>query len=342
MLIEMQKIENKVKEITNCNSGEIPDFVFSYNQPIILKGLVDSWPMVIAGKKSPSDAADYLRKLYNGRPVISAYGEPKIKGRVFYNEDMTGLNCQGIKADLNIVLDKLLSHMEDPQPPTIYIASTSVDSLLPNFKQENKGLLEHLKPATNIWIGNQSKIAAHYDFPNNLACCAVGKRRFTLFPPEQISNLYVGPMELSPGGQDISLVDFDNPDFTKFPKFKQAIENAQIAELEPGDALFIPGMWWHHVKALNTFNVLVSHWWRDGQAFMGKPENALKLAILSLRNLPLSQRKAWQAIFNYYIFDHDEGDLDHIPDEVKGMLSQTLDINTAKRIRAELLNKLKI
>ena len=338
----MPNIENKVKEITNCSSGEIPDFVSTSNQPFILKGLVDSWPIVKEGKKSPTDAAGYLRKLYNGRPVISAYGEPEIKGRVFYNEDMTGLNCQGIKADLNIVLDKLLSHMEDPTPPTIYIASTSVDNWLPNFKQENKALLENLKPATNIWIGNQSKIAAHYDFPNNLAWCAVGKRRFTLFPPDQISNLYVGPMELSPGGQDISLVDFDNPDFDKFPKFKQAIKNAQIAELEPGDALFIPGMWWHHVKALNTFNVLVTHWWRDGKAFMGKPENALKLAILSLRGLPSSQRKAWQAIFNHYIFDQNEGDFDHIPDKVKGMLSQTLDVNTAKKIRAELLNKLKV
>ncbi|GAC35110.1 cupin-like domain-containing protein [Paraglaciecola polaris] len=338
----MSLVEKSVKHITNCRPGDIPQFVLSSSEPLVLKGFANAWPIVEAGLDSPEQAANYLRSLYNGKPVFSAYGEPDTQGRVFYNDDMTGFNCQGVKADLNLVLDKLLAHRGDPTPPTIYVASADVNNWLPGFNQTNNAGMDEFNPLTNIWIGNHSRIAAHYDVPNNLACCVVGKRRYTVFPPEQIANLYVGPMELSPGGQDISLVDFSAPDYVKFPKFKQALQAAQVADLEPGDALFLPSMWWHHVEGLTDFNVLVTHWWRDSPAYFGRPENALKLAILSLRNLPPAQRDAWKAIFDHYIFAHQSGDLDHIPDAVKGMLSQPLDLLSAKKLRAELLNKLKV
>lgn len=338
----MLAINSKVHEVKHCQSEGFLDEILLSTQPIIVKGFASQWPLVRAGQKSANAAAEYLRDLYNDAQVFSAYGEPSTKGRVFYNKDINGFNCQGVQTNLNVVLDKLFEHAEDPEPPTIYIASARVESWMPGFNSANNAGINHLNPLTNIWLGNRSKIAAHYDFPNNLAICAVGKRRYTLFPPAQVSNLYVGPMEFSPGGQDISLVDFDNPDYQKFPKFKEALAHAQVADLEPGDALFLPSMWWHHVEALEAFNVLITHWWRDSPAYLGRPENALKLAILSLRSLPAEQRKAWKILFDYYIFEHNEGDLDHIPDEVKGMLTLPLDFAGAKKIRAELLNKLKV
>ena len=337
----MLPIKTRVKEIKNCQPGEVPDFVLSSTEPLILKGFCAQWPLVKAGQESAEKAADYLRTFYQGVPVNGAYGEPEINGRVFYDQQMTGFNFRASKVDLNQVLDKLLAHEDDPKPPTMYIGSTEVNHWLPGFNQKNNASIDHLNPLTSIWLGNQSRIAAHYDFPNNLACCAVGQRTFTLFPPEQVKNLYVGPMEIAPGGQDISLVDFSAPDFDKYPKFSQALEAAQVAELCAGDALFLPSMWWHHVEAMSAFNVLITHWWRNSPAFMGRPNNALLLAILSLRNLPLEQRQSWKAIFEHYIFDHKDGDLDHIPPAVQGMLSQPMDELAARKIRAELLNQLK-
>lgn len=337
----MLTINKKVKEVHNCQPGDIPEFILSSTEPLILKKFGINWPIVIAGKKSPETAANYLKKLYSNIPITAYYGEPEINGRVFYNEDMSGFNFRSSKANLNQVLDKLLEHIGDPNPPTMYVGSTEINNWFPGYNEENNASIDHVNPLTSIWIGNQSKIAAHFDFPNNLACCVVGRRRFTLFPPEQLENLYVGPMEFAPGGQEISLVDFDNPDLDKYPKFEQAIASAKVAELEAGDALFIPGMWWHHVQGLDAFNVLVTHWWRDSDAFMGRPNNALMLAILSLRNLPLAQRKAWQAHFDYYVFNHDNENLEHIPDTVKGLLFKPLDELSAKKIRADLLNKLK-
>ena len=337
----MLSIPTTVKEINHCQPGDIPDFVLSSTEPLILKDFCANWPIVKAGKESPVKAANYLRSFYHDIPVNGAYGSPEIKGRVFYDEQMSGFNHQTAKVNLNQVLDQLLTHLDDPHPPTMYIGSTEVNKWLPGFNETNNAALDHLKPLTSIWLGNQSRIAAHYDFPNNFACCAVGQRKFTLFPPEQVKNLYVGPMEFAPGGQDVSLVDFSVPDFNQFPKFKTALASAQVADLSAGDALFLPSMWWHHVEGLTAFNVLVTHWWRDSPAFMGRPNNALLLAILSLRNLPLAQRQGWKAIFEHYIFDHQVGDLDHIPKDVRGMLSQPFDEISARKIRAELMNQLK-
>ena len=50
---------------------------------------------------------------------------------------------------------------------------------------------------------------------------------------------------------------------------------ASVVELEPGDALFIPSMWWHHIKALSPFNLMVNHWWCSTPASFGSPSVAL-------------------------------------------------------------------
>ncbi len=337
----MLAVEQSVKQISHCKPGDIPEFVLSSTQPLILKDFAAEWPLVQAGKQSSQAAIDYMLQFYSGVPVTACFGESENQGRVFYNEQLTGFNFRASQVDLRQVFDKLVSHIDDETPPTLYVGSTEVNRWLPGFAAANPLAVDDIKPLTSVWIGNQSRIAAHFDFPNNLACSAVGRRRFTLFPPEQIDNLYVGPMELSPGGQDISMVDFHAPDFDKYPRFQQAIEAAQVAELEPGDALFIPSMWWHHVEALDAINVLVTHWWRDSPAYMGRPTNALQHAILSLRSLPIAQRKAWQAMFNHYVFEHELHDTDHIAEHAQGMLSLPIDELSARKLRADLQNKLK-
>ena len=70
------------------------------------------------------------------------------------------------------------------------------------------------------------------------------------------------------------------------------MEDAHVAELEPGDALYIPSMWWHYIEALDPFNVLLNYWWRPSPNYMDKPANALTPAILAVRDLPPRGRAA--------------------------------------------------
>jgi hypothetical protein len=168
---------------------------------------------------------------------------------------------------------------------------------------------------------------------------AAGHRRFTLFPPAQLKNLYIGPLDVTPAGQAISLVDFHQPDFDRFPRFAEALEHAQSAELGPGDALFIPSMWWHHIEALDAFNVLVNYWWRQSPDYMDTPTNALMMAFLTMRDLPPAQRKAWQEIFRHYIFEADEETAAYIPEPARGVLAP-LTADGSRMLRAQLLKKM--
>jgi hypothetical protein len=160
-----------------------------------------------------------------------------------------------------------------------------------------------------------------------------------LFPPEQLANLYIGPLDFTPAGQAISLVDLVNPDLQRFPKFAEAARHAQVAELGPGDALFIPSMWWHHIEALDSFNVLVNYWWRQSPAFMDSPIGALMYAIMTVRDLPKEQRDAWFNLFRHYVFEADDQTAAHIPAGARRSLSP-MDADTARDIRARLLQRL--
>jgi hypothetical protein len=290
--------------------GHIPDVVYSSTEPLLLRGLVREWELVQSGLRSNLDAIDYLKSHYNGNFSLVCFGDTSIKGRLFYNDDLTRLNYETRRARIDETLDLILQTIDDPEPPAYYIASNHIDThFLPDFRVGNDivfnrpdGDTKLKNPLASIWIGSPTTASCHYDAPSNIACCVVGKRRFTLFPPEQIHNLYPGPFEPTPGGQAISMVDFKNPDLEKHPRFKHAMAAAQIVEMNPGDALYLPPMWWHHVEALSPFNVLVNYWWSNSPDYMGTPMNALKHAMLSLRDRPENEKEAWKHVFEYYVF----------------------------------------
>jgi hypothetical protein len=140
-----------------------------------------------------------------------------------------------------------------------------------------------------------------------------------LFPPEQIGNLYLAPLDFTPSGAPVSLVQLTAPDHSRFPRFAEALRNAMQAELGPGDALFIPYGWWHHVESLSPFNVLVNYWWSNAPE-AGVPHGALLHAALTIRDLPPGQRKVWQAMFEQLVFSDPECALAHLPPAQRGLL----------------------
>jgi len=335
----MLRIERNVRAVAVDRAGQLPAAVHGSGEPLLLRGLVRHWPIVRAAEDSLSAVEAYLRRFYQDATVNAVYGEPGHRGRLFYNEDISGFNFQAVPARLDKVLDEIRGQSHAANPAGVYMGSTSVDAVLPGFRSENDIELEGFDPLVFIWLGNRSRIAAHYDLPDNIACCASGRRRFTLFPPKEIANLYPGPIDFTPAGQTISMVDFDAPDFERFPRFRKALEQAQLAELEPGDAVYIPSMWWHHVEGQNDLNVLVNYWWRPVPAWMDTPANVLEYALLAMRDLPKKEREAWRAIFDFYVFDFEEGSVAHIPEERRGVLAP-MDDMLARRLRAQLLRKL--
>lgn len=322
-----------------CDSQSIPADVFTSDVPVLLKGLVQDWPAVAACSPSMEDAARYLSRFWIDQPVTAYVGEPDIDGRFFYSEDFSGFNFQVASAPLAHVLQKLIEERDSPERRSIYVGSTPVDRWLPGFRAVNDLSLPNQNSLVSFWLGAETRVSAHYDFPDNIACVVAGRRKFTLFPPEQVRNLYVGPLDKTPSGQAISLVDFSAPDFERFPRFREALDAALVFDLAPGDAIFIPSMWWHHVESKEPFNLLVNYWWVDAPAVLGSPTIALMNAILSVRDLPKRQRDAWRALFDHYVFDADETTYEHIPEAGRGCLAPLTD-TAARKLRAELINRL--
>jgi hypothetical protein len=335
----MLSIEHGTREVWASGPGELPSDVLGSPEPILIRGLVDHWPIVQAALDSPAGVEAYLRSFYSGATVNAVYGKPGEQGRIYYSEDLSGFNFNVVNSRLDSVLDDIRSQSHAEDPAGVYVGTTPVDKVLPGFRSENDIRLNVPDPLVSIWLGNRSRIAAHFDQPDNIACCAAGRRRFILFPPAEIENLYPGPIDFTPAGQIISMVDFEEPDFEKFPRFSRALKHAQAAELKPGDALYVPSLWWHHVEGLEALNVLINYWWNVTPAWMDAPANVLDYALLALRDLPKPQREAWKAIFDFYVFDFEEESIGHIPKDRRGVLGP-IDAMSARRLRAQLLRKI--
>lgn len=341
----MASIERKTKIIAGLTADRVPfDELMEAQRPAILKGLARDWPLVRRGLESPGAAMDYIGSFYSGRPVLCFTGGPEIRGRYSYNEDVSGFNFRSERAPLGECFERIRAHMTDAHAPSFYIGSTDLGLYLPGLRAENDLALDHPMferntPLVSIWLGNRTVALAHYDMSNNIACCLVGRRRFTLFPPEETPNLYPGPLEPTPGGQVISMVDFEAPDFDRYPRFREALAAGEVAELEPGDVLFYPAMWWHQVEALDGFNAMINYWWNTSPAFMDTPQNTLLHAILSLRDRPEVEKRAWREVFDYYIFGPAERAGAHLPEHARGNLGP-MDEVKARRLRAYLLNRL--
>ena len=324
----------------SCTTGLVPESIYQANTPVVLRGLVSNWPIVKQAKQSNQNVVDYLKHYYNKKPVNAFMAAPEAEARIFYNETVDGFNFVQANVHLDEVLDKLVEISSLDNQPTYYVGSLEVNQHLPGFSDKNELHILNNNVRTGIWIGNKSRIAPHYDFPDNIACCVAGQRRFTLFPPEQQKNLYVGPLDFTPAGQAISMVDINSPDLTRYPRFELAMKAAKTTVLDAGDAIYIPSMWWHSVESLSSLNGLVNYWYRDTPSYLGDPSTALLHAIMSIKQLPDRQRKAWQNIFNDYVFEQAEDMYEHLPQQVKENQSKVSEL-TARKIRAQLMNKLK-
>lgn len=339
----MSEVAKPMREFSGLSDAAIREQVIGTGQPAVLRGLVNHWPVVAAGRQSPAVVAAYLGRFDCGSPVDAIMTPPEVAGRIFYNDTLSGFNFLRNRLPMATVVEQVLRYSQFPNPPAVAVQSALIKDCLPGFETANRlsVLEESVQP--RIWLGNAITTPTHLDEWNNIGCVACGRRRFTLFPPEQIANLYIGPLDYAPTGAPMSLVQLATPDFQRYPKFRTALAASVSAELAAGDAIYIPPLWWHHVESLESFNLLVNYWWHamPGQQNLSGPAfDALMLAILNIRQLPLETRAAWQALFEHYVFGSQAGVTDHIPAERLGLL-KNLSPEEAAQLRRMLASRLK-
>jgi len=308
--------------------------------PVVMKDLVADWPAVRAGRESPRALADLIRGYDRGRVAKVIEGSPSIRGHLFYRDDLRSVNFIRTQGTISATLERLLAIAQQPQPPLIFLESMKTEDFLPDFAAAHRNPLLPGDIPPRVWIGNDVKVQTHYDLLSNIACVVGGRRRFTLFPPDQLPNLYIGPLDFTPSGTPISLVPLDSPDLTRYPRFAEALRHAQQAELTPGDALYIPYGWWHQVESLTPFNVLANYWWNSATSY-GSPYSVLLHAALCLRDLPPDQRAVWRTMFDELVFKDPEQALAHLTPEQRGLIGPPTPrrAQEVRAILAELLSK---
>ena len=240
--------------------------ILTGGQPVVMRGVANDWPLVIAGRDDPRKAMSMLEKGANGRLTGVLRAPPQLEGRFHYAEgDLQSFNYVRGEGNVAGIIAALREEETHYRPSAIAAQSMIAEAYFPGFVQSHTLQLVPPNVGPRLWIGNAAKVATHHDPIENVAVVAVGRRRFTLFPPSAEPDLYMGPKEPTPAGARISMVHVTAPDFERYPRFASALEVAQEAELSPGDAIFIPHDWYHHVEALDRFNVLVNYWW-DAEA----------------------------------------------------------------------------
>jgi hypothetical protein len=311
-------------------------------RPAVLRGLAADWPAVRAGRESVDALADYLSEQASDAAGEAWFGEPGIAGRFDFNAALTGFNHARKLATIAQLLDLLLRQRGSAEPWGIYAGALPLRKHLPEFAAANPMPLldadRHM--LVSLWLGNRTKTAAHWDLPQNLACVVLGRRKFTLFPPDQVGNLYVGPIDFTLAGQPTSLADVWDPDLERFPRIAEALQAAQVAELEPGDALYLPSLWWHAVHGEDEIGAMVNYWWRDGPARMMTPLFSLLHAAMTIHELPESEKASWKAFFDHYIFRANGDPVAHLPEAARGILGARSP-GTIERLKEQLAKALK-
>ena len=306
-------------ETSGMDAARFRNEVEPAGRPIMMRGLASQWPAVRAGR-SPGGTAAYLSGLDRGAPCVMLEGPAGIGGRFFYNDDLTGLNFSRSPSTLRDAFARLAAASKEASPPALAVQAAQARDVAPGFAAENPAPLLQGDPDPRLWIGNRVVVATHHDLSRNLAVCVAGRRRFTLFPPEAVGDLYIGPLEFSPAGAPVSMVDARAPDLARFPRFAHAMEVAQTAELAPGDAIYIPYMWWHQVESLDDFSVLANYWWSETASPQPglAPADVIVHARLAFSAMSREQRAAVRSVFDHLVFE-EAGAAAHLPETRRGI-----------------------
>jgi hypothetical protein len=309
-------------------------------RPVVMRGLVDGWPVVHAASRSAQDLRDYLARFDAGLQTEAFVGDRKIAGKYYYGADLKGFNFERRRMRFCDAVSAMIATHARNDEPTMYVGSVPVQDYLPGFAAQNvlRVLAAHVAP--RIWLGHASNVSAHFDAVDNVACVVAGARRFTLYPPQAIAGLYVGPIDHTMAGQPVSLAAAAPEDDRKYPLFRKIREQALRTELKPGDAIYIPKLWWHQIESTAPFNGLVNYWWDAFASGPDAPYTSLLLSMIAIAERPLPERQAWKAFFDHYVFRDNGHPLEHLPAEQHGMLGPLKPDNYAA-IRAIVMHRLR-
>lgn len=113
---------------------------------------------------------------------------------------------------------------------------------------------------SKLWAASEDTTSPmHRDLADNLHTVVFGEKVFTLVSPDQSDRVY--PQGLRAGLPNAARFDIDRPDYVRFPRARGV--RRVTATVGPGETVFIPRGWWHHVRTARG-SVSINTWWARG------------------------------------------------------------------------------
>ncbi|WP_158970225.1 cupin-like domain-containing protein [Paraglaciecola sp. L3A3] len=317
----------KVKEYNiSAANVSLENIIKNSHQPVVFKGLVSDWQSVKEARKSNECLNKYLTQL-SSKPSnrIEAYeATEESNGRYFFGNSFDEFNFNKVAYSFTDFLQKIqYISQQNSNKTSIYAGGKQLSKHLDNFARDNALSYDFGRPVEpRVWLGNSSVISTHFDTTDNIACLVSGKRTFTLFPTEQVKNLYPAPFNHTIAGAAVSMVDICNPDFEQHPLYQEALDNAFVAELEPGDAIYIPLLWWHNVRSEGDLCMLVNYFWTADTRKLESPMNFLYHGLYTLSHLSPEEILSWKALIDHFVFKTNGEPMTHLPTNNQGIFGE--------------------
>ena len=235
---ELSRLNPKLRTIerrSNLTREEFFEQYYAANRPVILQGCLQDW------KAMTRWTPQYLKATCgNVMVAISAN-----------RDEHADYESNAGKHRQNILFSEYVDHVHSgTETNNIYLTARDdffknpdVAPLLADIEPFTEYLTDR-KDAVNMWYGPKGTYTPlHHDLMNIFMAQVSGRKQVRLIPSTEMDLVYNEEGVYSP-------VDGRNPDYVKFPKFREI--SAMEFVLEPGEVLFVPVGWWHDVRALEA------------------------------------------------------------------------------------------
>lgn len=262
-----------------------------YDEPVVLTGCMENWELFqgLRARKTTQEKLSFLSGLVGEDDRLNYLTLPRQSGGEFHFQDES-LTESGEppfrQASFPEFAERIASSMNGSgdyvfMPAHEIKQGSGLQHALPSnlfpFLRE-----EDIRP--RLWMGAGGHITnLHYDEFGTLISMVEGVKRVTMLPPEVLPYVYHMPFDRLIGMAQVNAVRLLNPDLERFPLFKTALQNAHVVELQPGEVLLVPPMWWHHVQSFGL-NVMINN----------------RILLASLEQLIAMQKNLTQAIRLFY------------------------------------------
>lgn len=231
-------------------------------QPCVFPGLVSHWA-----------ACDNVDMWTSRAKLVELLGGDFIERRVQVSPDnrifpaVYRRSEDTIRMSSSRVADATLIDRHEPQALKIYCKCAIPTQLgCLGLPESVFGIQKTSGPKTagetTFWMGSTGVVTPlHFDHCHTVIAQVFGRKRIIVCPPSASEHLY--PHSVASGAPRTSRVDLhawnrsDRREQALHPAVKHAMQYE--CNLHPGDLVYVPPSWWHHVEALDgNVSVLLS------------------------------------------------------------------------------------